>query len=201
MFSGRFARLDARRYRRRGLDGSSRDVVADLAGVDGAEVLEVGGGIGAIQLELLKAGASHATNVELSRAYEPEARRLAIAAGLADRAERRIGDFVTMDGVVRADIVVLHRVVCCYPDMPAMVRRAGRLARRRLAITYPRDRWWVRLGFRATNLFMRLRRSTFRVFVHDPGKIVAVARSTDLEETQRRRGVIWETVVLERSAA
>lgn len=39
------------------------------------------------------------------------------AAGMADRVTRRFLDIAqTPDGVEPADVVVLHRVVCCYPD-------------------------------------------------------------------------------------
>ena len=85
------ARRDARRFRKRGLDKVSRrlaDAVVPL-GVDGARVLEGGGGIGAIQIELLEAGAAEATNVELSDAYEGEAESLLRERGLVGRVERR----------------------------------------------------------------------------------------------------------------
>ena len=60
-------------------------------GVDGATVLEIGGGIGDIQIELLKHGAARTVNVELSSAYEADAAELVRAAGLADRAHRARG--------------------------------------------------------------------------------------------------------------
>ena len=76
-------------------------------------MLEIGGGVGEIQIELLKRGAARATNLELSPAYEEEAKRLLRELALEDRAERRLHDIaVEPDGVEAADIVVLHRVVC-----------------------------------------------------------------------------------------
>src|SRR5829696_4464057 len=55
MFEPRFARHLASRYRRRGLNKTPARMVAYLAdrGADGASVLEIGGGVGDIQLELL----------------------------------------------------------------------------------------------------------------------------------------------------
>ena len=96
MFSKQQARRDARRYRRRGLDATAQRMVDQLGGqgIDGATVLEVGGGIGAIEIELLRAGAARATNVELSDGYEDEARTLLTASSLDGRVERRLGDFV-----------------------------------------------------------------------------------------------------------
>jgi hypothetical protein len=64
MFGPRFARHLASRYRKRGLDKTAARMVAYVVdrGLDGASVLEIGGGVGAIQLELLGQGASRTTN-------------------------------------------------------------------------------------------------------------------------------------------
>src|SRR5215472_10330892 len=140
IFSERSAKGEARRYRRRGLDGTSKSVVDFLKarGVSGESVLEVGGGIGAIQIELLKAGATRATSVELTPTYEDVAARLFADAGLTDRVERRVMDFAEAEQQVEAaDVVVMNRVVCCYPDMPRLVHAASRHARKVLVMTYP----------------------------------------------------------------
>ena len=96
----------------------------ELRGIEGATVLEIGGGVGEIQIELLKRGAARSVNLELSSAYDEEAKRLLREAALEDRAERRLHDIaVEPDGVESADIVVLHRVVCCYPDYERLLGR------------------------------------------------------------------------------
>ena len=118
-FTPRFARRMATRYRKKGLDETARRMVEflELRGIEDATVLEIGGGVGEIQIELLKRGAARAVNLELSPAYEEEAKLLLREAALEDRAERRVHDIASdPEGVEAADIVVLHRVVCCYPD-------------------------------------------------------------------------------------
>jgi magnesium-protoporphyrin O-methyltransferase len=200
-FKTSIARRDARRYRRRGLDKVSRRLTeAVLArGVAGASVLEGGGGVGAIQIELLEAGAAHATNVELSAAYDGEAAALLRERGLDDRVERRVGDFVTADPPP-ADVVLLNRVVCCYPDHRALVGLAAARAGRVLALTFPRDRALTRTGFRAINLFLRARRCGFRTFVHPVAEILDAARAEGLHPVVlERSGPIWHVAVLERA--
>ena len=116
MFGPGFARHLAARYRKRGLDKTAARMVGYLAdrGIDGASVLEIGGGVGDIQLELLGKGASRTTNLELVDAYEADARDLAESAGMRERMTRRQVDIAaTPDGVEAHDIVVMHRVVCC----------------------------------------------------------------------------------------
>ena len=127
-FTDRVARRDARRYRSKGLDRNAQRLVDTVCQrvVEGSTVLEVGGGIGAIQLELLKAGAARTENIELSSAYEPYAAELLQDAGLEGRVERRLLDFAdTVEPVESADVVVLHKVVCCYPDYEALVGAAA----------------------------------------------------------------------------
>src|SRR6266478_6674737 len=94
LFSRKYASRDARRYRQRGLGGTSRALVELAGDVSGATVLDVGGGIGAIELELLAAGAARATSIEISGAYEQVASALLAERGFADRVERRVADFV-----------------------------------------------------------------------------------------------------------
>ena len=57
-------------------------------GLEGATVLEIGGGVGEIQIELLKSGAARAVNLELSPAYEAEATELLRTSGLRARVEK-----------------------------------------------------------------------------------------------------------------
>ena len=92
----------------------------------------MGGGIGALGIELLEAGAERVVNVELSTGYEGTARRSLEQRDFLGRAERLLGDIATTpDLVPAADVVVLHRVVCCYPDADALVERGGRAPRPR----------------------------------------------------------------------
>ena len=108
-------------------------------GIAGATVLEIGGGVGEIHLELLRRGAERAVNLELSPAYDAEAARLASEAGVQDRVERRLHDIaVDPEAIAPADVVVLHRVVCCYPDYERLLGAAAAHARRALVFSHPR---------------------------------------------------------------
>jgi Methyltransferase domain len=200
-FNERVARRDARRYGRKGLDGDARRLVQLVLrrGVEGRTVLEVGGGIGAIQLELLQAGATRAVNVELSPAYDRYAAQLLRVKGLEARADRRLLDFAERaEEVEQADVVVLHRVVCCYPDYESLLGAAAEHARDQLLLTFPRDVWWTRLGLATINRVQRLRRKAFRVYLHAPPALLDVASSHGLEIATRERGRLWELVSFER---
>ena len=203
LFNRRVAAKDARRYRKRGITGTARTLTVLAGDVRGASVLDVGGGVGAIELELLGAGAERATSVELSGAYETEAGKLLAERGIAGRVDRRVGDFVA-DGesIDRHDVVVLHRVVCCYPDVDALVGEAADHAQRLLLLTYPQDRPLIRAGVRVVNLFLRLSRCGFRTYAHRVETIVAVAAEHGLTlETRERAGFLWESAALSRAGS
>jgi 2-polyprenyl-3-methyl-5-hydroxy-6-metoxy-1,4-benzoquinol methylase len=203
-FSDRFAERIARRYRKRGLNKTQQQLVAFLAerGLEGATVLEIGGGVGEIQVELLRRGATHVTNLEISENYEAQAAELLAATGMTDRVDRRFLDIATAPGEVEAaDVVVLHRVVCCYPDYERLLGAAGSHARRMLVFSHPPRNWFSRGVIGWDNLLRRLRRNDFRAFVHPPEAMVRVLREQGLTPSYRGRGSIaWEVVGLERTA-
>jgi SAM-dependent methyltransferase len=200
LFSRKSAARDARRFRRRGLTGTARALV-ELAGeVSGATVLDVGGGIGAMELVLLAAGAERATNVELSGGYEEQAAALLAERGLADRVDRRVADFVTEGAAVEPhDLVVLHRVVCCYPDVDALMTAASDHALTRLVLTYPQERLPIRVGLHAINLWLRVSGCGFRTYVHPVARILGAAEARGLRlERRERGGFVWESASLVR---
>ncbi len=199
-FGARTARRDARRYRRKGLDKTAQLIVDELArrGIAGTTVLEIGGGVGAIGLELLKLGAAHVTVVELSHGYDEEAAALVAESGFEGQVERLHGDFVAGETEIpSADVVVLHRVVCCYPDPDVLVGAAARHAQRLLALTFPRDTWWIRLGWRALNVFLRLV-CQFEAFVHPHEAILGPAAREGFTPAYEHSGHFWQLEVLER---
>jgi len=193
----------AGRYRKRGPDRPASRIVEFLQnrGVEGATVLEVGGGVGEIQLELLKRGAERTTNLELSPAYEEEAGKLARDAGVERRVERRLHDIAVDPAEVEpADIVVLHRVVCCYPDYERLLGAAADHARRLLVFSHPPRNVISRSILAAQNLGFRLSRKQFRVFAHPPAAMLAVLERHGLRVVFGHRGIPWQIVGLERSA-
>ena len=203
IFSERSARAEAKRYRRNGLDPTSRRVfeVVTGRGVSGKTVLEIGGGIGSLQLELLKAGAARATSIELTPTYEDVACELANEAGLGDRVQRRLMDFAAAPAEVEvADVVIMNRVVCCYPDMPRLTTAAAEHTRQLLVLTYPRETWWTRIGLRLGNLAFRLARREFQIFLHPPKRIIATTEQQGLLTVHNHNGTLWTVAAFGRPA-
>lgn len=204
MFGPGFARRTARRYRKRGLDRTTRTIVDLLAerGLQGATVLEIGGGVGEIQVELLERGAAGTTNVELSSAYEPEARALIEEAGVGSRVTRRLLDIAEDPAAVEAaDIVVLHRVVCCYPDYARLLGAAADHARRHLVFSHPPRNPLSRAVVGTENALLRLTGRHFRTFAHPPAAMFAVLAEHGLRLEATHRGWVWQVAALSRGPA
>jgi magnesium-protoporphyrin O-methyltransferase len=201
-FNERFARRVARRYRKRGLDAPSRRIADFLRsrGLEGATVLEIGGGVGEIQVELLKTGAARSVNLELSPEYEPEAVRLADEYGVGDRVERRLHDIAAEPETVEpADVVVLHRVVCCYPDYERLLGAAADHAERLLVFSYPPRNLVSRAFVTLANAVLALRGSDFRSFTHPPAAMLSVLDRRGLRRTYEHHGLVWQIAGLERA--
>jgi SAM-dependent methyltransferase len=200
-FGERTAANDARKYRRKGPDPMARSLARRAArrGVDGATVLEIGGGVGQVALELLKAGAASAEIVELLPDYEPFVHELAAEARVADRISFRTADLVADPAAAaRVDLVVMNKVVCCTPDGVALAAIAAALARRTLVVSFPRGVWWARAGLGAVNLLLRLRGRRFRVFVHPTAALEGAVESRGFVRVSERNGPLFRIAAFER---
>ena len=198
VFDAKVAARELRQYRRRGPRKTPRLLLDPLreAGVRGRTLLDIGGGVGVIQHELLRAGAAQARGVEASTAYLAAAREEAARQGHADRLRLDHGNFVELaPELPPADIVTLDRVICCYPDMPALVGLSAALAREAYGLIYPRDTWWVRVGLALGNLALRARRIPFRTYAHPTAAIDALVRGQGFAPRFTRRTLVWQVVV------
>jgi hypothetical protein len=202
IFSERNARAEARSYRRKGLDSTSRRIVEFLKenGVEGKTLLEVGGGIGAIQLELLKVGLARAVSIELTPTYEESAGALLHESGFEDRVERRVMDFVDAGSEIgAADFVVMNRVICCYPDLSRLAGAAAAHASDLLVMSFPKVRWWTRLVVWMSNLGMAATQRQFRIFLHPIDQLVAVTQEHGLRPALDQPGLFWQVTALRRA--
>jgi hypothetical protein len=202
-FDAAYATQKLERYRRAGPDATTRVLLDALRreGVHGMTLLDIGGGVGAVQHELLQSGVTSVVEVEASAAYQDACRQESERRGHAGRIEHRLGDFGSLANAIEpADIVTLDRAVCCWPDMPGLVRPSAARARRLYGLVYPRDDWWVRIGWRSFSRLRLLARSNpMRVFVHRTRDVEAIVREEGLVRRSRRTMGVWQVVVFARA--
>ena len=196
--AGRFFSLFAKRYRKRfdkkGFELSQRHLLAGLEqiGFRDATVLEIGCGVGHLHQTLLERGAGSAVGVDLAPKMLVEAQAWAGERGLSERVEYIEGDFMTLDNDPgNADLCLLDKVVCCYPDARGLITKSLSKSNRIYALIYPRDRWFVRFGSAAASFGLWLLRSEFRSYVHDPKQIEHWITDSGFAKQCENRTVAW----------
>jgi 2-polyprenyl-3-methyl-5-hydroxy-6-metoxy-1,4-benzoquinol methylase len=192
-----------RSYREKGPIPSTRVLIEALRadGVEGATLLDIGGGIGAIQHELLEAGVTHATSVDASAAYLNAAREEGQRRGQGDRVAYVHGDFVELaDSAAPADIVTLDRVINVYPNWERLAELAAARAQRLFGLVYPRDTRMTRLVVFGMNLMLRLKGKPVRAAIRSSDMIERIARENGLvPHVSRDVGQAWHVAVFRRA--
>lgn len=202
-FGARMAQRQLKQLRRHGPSKETGLLIdALLAALPAdATVLDIGAGVGAVHGALLEAGAQGATSVDASSAYATAAQERARERGYRDRVTRRAGDFVDVAASIEpADVVVLDKVICCYPDAERLVALSADRARRIYGFVVPHDRPVHRFVSRLHNAFRRLVRSDFRSYVHPQSRIEALLRQRGFRLRSESATAIWAVRVYERPA-
>ena len=197
----KLANFELKRYRKKGAAGSTKLLLDTLKaeGVEGMRLLDIGGGVGAIQHALLQAGVSHATSVDASSALLKVSQEQAERQGHSDRLNQHFGDFVDLASEIEeADLVTLDKVLCCFDNMKDLVRLSAERASKFYALIYPKDIWWVKAMNAFENMIHRLRRSQFRSFVHATETVDAIVRAAGLKPYFRSDRFYWQVIIYQR---
>jgi SAM-dependent methyltransferase len=201
-FTEKKAGEELKRYRTKGPGPTTRLLQEGLAqaGTLSGTLLDIGSGIGSLTFGLLERGVTRAVAVDASSAYHSAARQEAERLGRGEVVRFVHADFVSVASELpAATLVTLDRVVCCYPSYEALLNAALRHAELCLALSYPRDVWYVRLGVMLENAQRRLTKNPFRTFVHPAARMEELIRSAGFERSTRRATWMWSVDVYTRS--
>ena len=198
MFDKKAVKRDLKRYLKKGPSKTTSMLLEAInkIGVQGLDFLDIGGGIGAIQHNLIKAGASKGTSFEASSAYNDVVKEEALHNGLAEKVNFKHGDFATAAGAAdSADIVTLDKVICCYDNMSELVGLSSKLARKIYAVIYPRDVWWTKLALPMLNFYPRIKGSSFRGFIHPTKKVEEIIFGNGLKRNYYSTTLFWQVAI------
>ena len=201
-FDQKKAAKELEQYRKVGPSKNTRMLIDALKaeGISGMKLLDIGGGVGTIQHELLNAGVHSCFNVEASLSYVEAVKEEANRQGHADSITHLHGNFVDLaKDIPQSDIVTLDRVLCCYYDVNALVDLSSERAGRIYGVVYPRNTWWVRILWALENLYYRIQRNPFRTFIHPTEEVEAIVRSNGFVRWFFREVGQWQVVVYKRS--
>ncbi len=204
VFDAREAERDLRSWQEDGLPDSTAELIDALreAGVDGARLIDIGAGVGMVHLELLASGAASALDVDASSAYLATARAEAERRGVGERVTYRHGDVVDMAAELpAADVVTLDRVICCYPDLAALLGAALHPGPRLIGLVHPTDSWWVRASASLLNALSWLLRRRDDFYIHRQAEIDRLLGDAGFAQLHRGGSRVWRVAVYGRSPA
>jgi 2-polyprenyl-3-methyl-5-hydroxy-6-metoxy-1,4-benzoquinol methylase len=201
VFSIKFARNELKDYRKNGARKSTQ-VLLDIlkgAGISDLTLLDIGGGVGVIQHEMIAAGVSNVVGVDASSAYINAAKEEAEQRAYLDKVIYQFGDFVQLAPQIdSADIVTLDRVVCCYPDVHALVDLSSKHAKRYYALVFPRDNGFFKAIIPIFNFIaFKLWGNPFRTFIHSSKMVDSIVRNNGFNLLLHRKVGLWQVFVYE----
>jgi magnesium-protoporphyrin O-methyltransferase len=190
----KLAARDLIKYRKNGPVKTTNMLIEAIKneGVAGLTLLDIGGGVGALQHELLKNGVTRVTSVDASSAYLEMAGEEAKRQGHFDHLKQFHGDFVKVANEIdKADIVTLDRVICCYNDMENLVKLSASRAIRTYGVVYPANHLLNRILTIIQNFYLRMKGSQFRIFNHPMQAIEKVIRNEGLVKCFAHKTFFW----------
>lgn len=189
-----FARSYRRRFSKNGFEPSQQQLIAGLsqANFNNVSLLEVGSGVGYLHQTLLERGAKTAVGIDLAPEMLKEAQQWADEKGLTNRVNYLQGDFIELlDQVEPADMTILDKVVCCYPFAELLVKSSIDKTTRVYGLTYPRQRWFIKVVIEIMALFLKLIGSDFRAYVHKPNDIERWITEAGFKKIYQAKTFIW----------
>lgn len=194
LFDEKEALKELKRYRRKGPRKTTLKLLDGLPGQDiaGMTLLDIGGGIGAIQMGLFERGLASSTDVDASRAYLKTALHEIQELGLDQKAEFIEGDFLDRyQDISGHDIVTLEKVICCYPDIEGLLNQSLAKSKLFYGIVYPRDGWLTKLIIGLANLYFRMQRNPFRSYIHPVQKVRSLIHQSGFQRMYTGTAFPW----------
>jgi magnesium-protoporphyrin O-methyltransferase len=192
------------KYKSKGLTASSEVLLGLLKenGLDGKTVLDIGCGTGFFALETLRQGASSCVGVDLSSAAIQEANEFAKESGLEDRATFQVANGASTQHP-SSDIVVMDKVLCCYPDANSLLKTASASSSELLGFVVPRDQGlmkpMMRVGIRVINLVERLKKTGFRLYLHPLRSLDKLLLDNSFRESSKAKSRFWLVFLYKRT--
>ena len=202
IFDEKSAKVGIKEYHKNGPAKQTKLVLEAIRSLNLKDVtlLDIGGGVGTIHHELLKDVAREAIHVDASSAYLKAAKDESEKQGNSERVKFIHADFIDVAAdIPQVDIVTLDRVVCCYPNFRSLLKNASEHSRKAIAMTYPRETWYSRLGLGLINFVQKLRRNPFRVFIHSIHEMDALLNAQGLRRVSVKRLVFWEMALYQKA--
>jgi len=185
-------------YKRKGAGNATKKLLSQLylQNLTGKTLLDVGGGIGAIQWGFLERGGAHTTDVDASTGYLEVAKSYAIEHGFAEKTTFLHGDLTEKaKELTMYDYVTLDKVVCCYPDYVSLLNQVLDRCNTSIALTFPLEGPISKIFAFFENVYFTLKKIHFQTYIHSPADIEKFIRSKGFEPIQKKVSFPWHVQV------
>jgi magnesium-protoporphyrin O-methyltransferase len=184
-------------YKSDGLAESSQLLLDFLKnqGLDGKHLVELGCGPGGFSIECLKHGAASSIGIDLSPEMVKVANDLATSLNLQTRAKFQVGNAATTD-IPRADIVVMDKMLCCFPDSTSIFENVISAAGEIIGFIVPRDQGLFKIPLRIAvylkNAYEKLRnRNLGWMYLHSLSRIDQTLKNAGFNYCQKQVSGFW----------
>jgi len=196
------AREDAEDYIENGLHKRGEKLIAylDTETPGYSTALDIGCGAGALHHELLQRGlVRKVVAIDASATYLNNASKNAEKLELSSKVEYIQRDFALNPEIANAaDVVVMDRVVCCYPELDSLLEPAASKAKHFLLLSYPLDSILERFFYFMSRIRHIVTRSKFRLYYHDPKRINRLVEKAGFRSVHEDRSGEWQLSVYQR---
>jgi magnesium-protoporphyrin O-methyltransferase len=198
-FNPRLAQAEAQHYLKKGLEKRAQVLIAYLLNhlTQPASILDIGCGAGGVHHELLRQGVARSViGVDASAAYLAAAQANAVALNLTHAVTYAQRDFAqSSNEFAPAEVVLMDRVICCYPHLRQLLAPAAQRVQRYLALSFPVEAWWLRWPFYLVDAALTLFRSKYHPYLHAHAQIIALAQEAGLQLVHRDRYRWWQIMI------
>jgi 2-polyprenyl-3-methyl-5-hydroxy-6-metoxy-1,4-benzoquinol methylase len=197
-FDLKVAQKKMKNFKRKGAGSITKKLLKLLLlqDLEGKTLLDIGGGIGAIQWTFLENGGKKTTDVDASSEYLKVAEAHAIENNFNEKAHFLKGDFIDKsDEIHKHDFVTLDKVVCCYPDYKSLLGLALDKCNESIALTFPLGGPLAKFVAVVENIYFRFKKIPFGTYIHSPADIEKFIKSNGFSEVHKKIIFPWHVQV------
>lgn len=189
-------------YLKKGPSRVTAKMIAQLKelSIDGKSMVDIGGGIGALQWWFLENGGANTIDIDASTGYLKQAEEHAKRKGWETNTDFLLGDCIDIyPQIEAADYITLDKVVCCYPNFKEILEASCDKATKAISLSYPMD-GFISNGIRVLgDILMSFRDNPFRPFIHSVDDIRKVFEQKGYTRVTHNLVFPWHVETYERS--
>jgi magnesium-protoporphyrin O-methyltransferase len=168
-FDKKKSNKEYRDYLKKGPSRITAKIIKQLTSqtIEGKSLLDVGGGIGALQWWFLTMGGAQTSSIDASSSYLLQSQNHATENEWGSKTQFIFGDYTEVHNQVHSpDYITLDKVICCYPNFKEIIEISCFKANSHVALSYPTDDVFSKIIFGLIILFMEFKRNSFRPYIH-----------------------------------